>query len=90
MVTSRGVLLSHHLSHVYRYDPFSGALYDYEVLIFTDIACGDCRVPQVRGWLQDSQDIQRALKENLRVAQSQWKMHEDRYRTEGTFEEVVS
>jgi hypothetical protein len=66
------------------------ALYDYEVLIFADIACGDCRVPQVRGWLQDSQDILRALKENLRVAQSQRKMYGNRYRPGGTFEEVVS
>jgi hypothetical protein len=69
--------------------PFQ-ALYDYEVLIFANIACGDCRVPQVRGWLQDSQDLLRALKENMRVAQSQQKMYGDRYRTEGTFEEVVS
>jgi hypothetical protein len=69
--------------------PFQ-ALYGYEVLIFADIVCGDCRVPQARGWLQDSQDILRALKENLMVAQSQWKMHEDKYRMEGTFEEVVS
>jgi hypothetical protein len=30
------------------------------------------------------------LKENLRVAQSQQKMYGDRYRMEGTFEEVVS
>jgi hypothetical protein len=66
------------------------ALYGYEVLIFADIACGDYRVPQVRGWLQDSQDILRALKENLRVAQSQQKMYGNRYRPEGTFEEVVS
>jgi hypothetical protein len=65
------------------------ALYSYEVLIFADIACGDCRVPQVRGWLQDSQDILRALKENLRVGQSQQKMYGTRYRIEGTFEEVV-
>jgi hypothetical protein len=66
------------------------ALYGYEVLIFADIACGNCRVPQVRGWLQDNQDILRALKENLRVAQSQRKMYGDRYRMEGTYEEVVS
>ena len=66
------------------------ALYSYEVLIFVDIACGDCRVPQVRGRLKGSQDILRTLKENPRVAQSQRKMYGDRYRTEGTFEEVVS
>jgi hypothetical protein len=65
-------------------------LYDYEVLIFADIACGDCRAPQVRGWLPDNKDILRALKENLRVGQSQRKMYGRRYRTEGTFEEVVS
>jgi hypothetical protein len=66
------------------------ARYGYEVLIFADIACGDCRAPQVRGWLSDSQDILRALKENLRVGRSQQKMYGRRYRTEGTFEEVVS
>jgi len=66
------------------------ALYGYEVLILVDIACGDCRVPQVRGWLQDSQDILRALKENLRVGQIQRKMYGTRYRIEGTLEEVVS
>jgi hypothetical protein len=66
------------------------ARYNYEVLIFADIACDNCRAPQVRGWLPDGQDILRALKENLRVGRSQQKMYGSRYRTKGTFEEVVS
>jgi hypothetical protein len=65
-------------------------LYGYEVLIFADITCGNCRVPRVRGWLPNSQDILRALKENLRVGRSQRKMYGSRYKTEGTFEGVVS
>jgi hypothetical protein len=50
--------------------PFQ-ALYSYDALTFADVVFSDSRVPKPRDWIQDSQDIVRALKENMRVAQDQ-------------------
>jgi hypothetical protein len=62
------------------------ALYGYEAMTFADVVFGDSRAPKVRDWIQDSHDILRALKENMRVAQNQQKMYADRHRTERSFE----
>ena len=55
-------------------------------MTFTDVVFGDSRAPNAGDWIQDSQDILRALKENMRVAQDQQKMYADRHRTERSFE----
>jgi hypothetical protein len=44
------------------------ALYSYKAMTFAYIVFGDSRAPKARDWIQDSQDILRALKENMRVA----------------------
>ena len=58
------------------------ALYGYEAMTFADVVFGDNRAPKARDWIQDSQDILRALKENMRVAQDQQNMYADRHKTE--------
>jgi len=62
------------------------ALYSYEAMTFADVVFGDSRALKARDWIQESQDILRALKENMRVAQDQQKMYADRHRTERSFE----
>ncbi|XP_059073753.1 uncharacterized protein LOC131874407 [Cryptomeria japonica] len=47
------------------------ALYGYEAPSFMDLVLGDSRVPKAKDSLQDSQDILRALKENIQQAQNQ-------------------
>ena len=42
------------------------ALYGYEAPNF-----GDCKAQKAKDWLQGNQDILRALKENLQMAQNQ-------------------
>jgi hypothetical protein len=59
---------THHMS--IGMTPFR-ALYGYEAMTFADIVFGDSRALKARDWIQDSQDILRALKENMRVAQDQ-------------------
>jgi len=46
------------------------ALYGYEASNFVDPIFGDGKVPNAKEYLQDSQDISRALKENIQVAQT--------------------
>lgn len=41
------------------------ALYGYDPLSFADMIFGDCRAPGAKDWIQGSQDISRALKDNL-------------------------
>ena len=65
--------------------PFQ-ALYGYKALTFADMAFGDSRAPKAKDWIQDSQGILKALKENMRMAQNQQKMYVDRHRTERSFE----
>jgi hypothetical protein len=74
---------THHMS--IGMTPFR-ALYGYEAMTFADVVFGDSRAPKAKDWIQDSQDILRALKENMRVAQDQQKMYADRHRTERSFE----
>jgi hypothetical protein len=74
---------THHMS--IGMTPFQ-ALYGYEAMTFVDVVFSDSRASKARDWIQDSQDILRALKENMRMAQNQQKMYTDRHRTERSFE----
>ena len=47
---------------------------------------GDSRAPKAKDWIQDSQDILKVLKENLRTTQNQQKMYADKHRIEQIFE----
>jgi len=44
--------------------PFQ-ALYSYDALTFDDVVFGDGRAPRAKDWIQESQDILQALKDNL-------------------------
>jgi hypothetical protein len=61
-------------------------LYGYDVPSFVDLAFGDNRAPKAKDWIQESQDILKALKDNLQMAQNQQKIYADRHRVERTFE----
>ena len=61
---------THHMS--IGMTPFR-ALYSYEAMTFADVVFGDSRARKAKDWIQDNQDILRALKENMRVAQDQQK-----------------
>ena len=62
------------------------ALYGYEAPSFLDLLLSDSRVPSAGGWLQESHDTMRALKENIAKAQNQQKQYADQKRTERHFE----
>ena len=47
------------------------ALYDYDALNFIDMMFGDSRGLRAKDWIQESQDIVRALKDNVHTAQNQ-------------------
>ena len=68
-----------------RMNPFK-ALYGYEAFDYVDLEFGDSRAPKAKDWIQDSQDILKVLKENLRTAQNQQKMYADKHRIEQSFE----
>jgi hypothetical protein len=61
-------------------------LYGYDAPSFVDLAFGDNRAPKAKDWIQESQDILRALKDNLQTTQNQQKLYADRHRVERTFE----
>lgn len=44
------------------------ALYGYEAPNFVDMIFGDSKVPNAKDFLKDSQDIKKALKENIQLA----------------------
>ena len=46
------------------------ALYGYEAPTFADLIFGDCKAQKSKDWLQDNQDILRALKDNLQMTQN--------------------
>ena len=50
-----------------RMTPFM-ALYGYEAPTFVNLIFGDCKAQKANYWLQDNQDILRALKDNLQMA----------------------
>lgn len=56
------------------------ALYGYNALNFADMIFGDSKAPMAKYWIQESQYILRALKDNLQIAQNQQKMYVDRHK----------
>jgi hypothetical protein len=59
-------------------------LYGYDAP-FVDLAFGDSRAPKAKDWIQESQDILKALKDNLQTAHNQQKIYAYRHRVECTF-----
>eukprot|EP00253_Pinus_taeda_P036719 PITA_36719 len=47
---------------------------------------GDSKAPRAKIWIQESQDILRALKDNMATAQNQKKLYADKGRVERQFE----
>ena len=68
-----------------RMTPFM-ALYGYEAPNFVDLIFGDCKAQKAKDWLQDNQDILRALKDNLQMAQNQLKIFADKHRIDRVFQ----
>ena len=62
------------------------ALYGYHLLSFVDVVFGVSRAPRAKIWIQESQDILRALKDNMATTQNQQKLYADRGRVERQFE----
>ena len=58
------------------------ALYGYHALSFADVMFGASKAPRTKDWIQESQDILRALKDNLATTQNQQKMYADKGRVE--------
>ena len=46
------------------------ALYGYHDLSFIDVMFGANKAPRAKDWIQESQDILRALKDNMATAQN--------------------
>ena len=74
---------THHMS--IGMSPFY-ALYGYHPLSFVDMMFGDSKAPRAKIWIQESQDILRALKDNMATVQNQQKLYADRGRVERQFE----
>jgi hypothetical protein len=62
------------------------ALYSYDAPTFVDLVFGDNRAPRAKDWIQESQNILKALKDNLQTTQNQQKVYADRRRVERSFE----
>jgi hypothetical protein len=62
------------------------ALYGYDAPSFVKTVFGDSRVPRAKDWVEESQRILRAVKENLQAPQNQQKIYVDRQRIECSFE----
>ena len=58
---------THHMS--IGMSPFY-ALYGYHALSFVDMMFGASKAPRAKDWIQESQDILRALKDNMATAQN--------------------
>ena len=58
---------THHIS--IGMTPFQ-ALYGYEALSFSDVMFGASKAPRAKEWIQENQDILRALKDNISTAQN--------------------
>ena len=54
--------------------------------LFFNMMFGDSRDPRANIWIQESQDILRALKDNMAIAQNQQKLYTDRGQVERQFE----
>ena len=74
---------THHMS--IGMSPFR-ALYGYDAPSFVEMAFGESRAPKAKDWIQESQDILKALKDNLVMAQNQQKTYADKHRVERNFE----
>jgi len=55
------------------------ALYGYDALYFTDIVFGESWAQKAKDWILESQDILKALKDNLLTMQNQQKIYADRH-----------
>eukprot|EP00253_Pinus_taeda_P002449 PITA_02449 len=64
------------------------ALYRYDALSFADLVFVDSRAPRDKDWIQESQDILKALTDNLQTNQNQQKMYVDRHRVERHLEVI--
>ena len=62
------------------------ALYGYHSLSFVDMMLGASKAPRAKDWIQESQDILRALKDNMATAQNQQKRYADKGRIVRQFE----
>ena len=62
------------------------ALYGYHALSFVDVMFGISKASRAKDWIQESQDILRALKDNMATAQNQQKLYADKGRVERQFE----
>ena len=54
------------------------ALYGYHSLSFADVIFGASKAPRAKIWIQEGQDILRALKDNMATAQNQQKLYANR------------
>lgn len=66
--------------------PFK-ALYGYDATSFVDLILTRSRAPSAKDFIQQSNNILEALKENLREAQRQQKLYAHKHQTERAFEE---
>ena len=62
------------------------ALYVYHPLSFADVMFNASKAPRAKIWIQESQDILRALKDNLATAQNQQKLYANKVQVERQFE----
>ena len=58
------------------------ALYGYHALYFSDVMFGASKAPRAKDWIQESQDILWALKDNLNTTQNQQKLYADKGQVE--------
>ena len=61
-------------------------LYGYHPLSFADVMFGASKARRARIWIQESQDILRALKDIMATVQNQQKLYADRGWVERQFE----
>jgi hypothetical protein len=61
-------------------------LYGYDTPSFVETVVGDSRAPRDKDWIEKSQRVLRAIKENLQATQNQWKIYAYRQRTKCSFE----
>jgi len=62
------------------------SLYGYDALKFFDVMFGDSKAPWSKDWIQESQDILRSLKDNMRTTKNKQKIYANWGCTERQFE----
>ena len=62
------------------------ALCGYDTLSFFDAMLGASKAPRAKDWIQESQDMLRALKDNFKTTQNQQKTYAERGCIERQFE----